>query len=113
MRARPTPFVTSLRNFLDVTLILVPSSPASTCSEILMPRTARAHVCAIVVLALSLSVPTFAHHVKTAETKTLPVTTSSAKARELYQKGMDHYENLYLERCNDDWRAAVKEDPKL
>src|SRR5579862_1888147 len=113
MRARPTPFVTSLRNFLDVTLILVPSSPESTCSEILMPCTARAHVCAIVVLALSLSVPTFAHHVKTAETKTLPVTTSSAKARELYQKGMDHYENLYLERCNDDWRAAVKEDPKL
>jgi tetratricopeptide (TPR) repeat protein len=23
------------------------------------------------------------------------------------------YENLYLERCNEDWRAAVKEDPSL
>src|SRR5205807_10673175 len=23
------------------------------------------------------------------------------------------YENLYLERCNDDWRAAVREDPSL
>ena len=26
---------------------------------------------------------------------------------------MDDYEKLYLERCNDDWRAAVKEDPTL
>jgi tetratricopeptide (TPR) repeat protein len=26
---------------------------------------------------------------------------------------MSDYENLYLERCNDDWRAAVKEDPNL
>jgi tetratricopeptide (TPR) repeat protein len=40
----------------------------------------------------------------------MPVTTSSAKARELYKKGMEDYENLYLERCNEDWRAAVKED---
>ena len=47
------------------------------------------------------------------QTATLPITTSSAKARELYLKGMDDYENLYLERCNDDWRAAVKEDPNL
>ena len=43
----------------------------------------------------------------------MPVTASSAKARELYQKGMDDYENLYLERCNENWRAAVKEDPGL
>lgn len=76
-----------------------------------MPRTAQA--CAVVALALSLSVPTFAHHVKTGDTKSLPVTTASAKARELYQKGMDDFENLYLDRCNDDWRAAVKEDPNF
>jgi tetratricopeptide (TPR) repeat protein len=43
----------------------------------------------------------------------MPVTTSSAKAREFYEKGMEDYENLYLERCNEDWRAAVKEDPGL
>lgn len=43
----------------------------------------------------------------------MPITTSSAKARELYEKGIEDYENLYLERCNDDWRAAVKEDPNL
>jgi tetratricopeptide (TPR) repeat protein len=40
----------------------------------------------------------------------MPVTASSAKGRELYEKGMDDYEKLYLERCNEDWRAAVKED---
>ncbi len=43
----------------------------------------------------------------------MPVTASSDKARALYEKGMDDYEKLYLERCNDDWRAAVKEDPSL
>jgi tetratricopeptide (TPR) repeat protein len=48
-----------------------------------------------------------------ATTKLMPVTAGSDKARELYEKGMDDYEKLYLERCNDDWRAAVKEDPTL
>ena len=46
-------------------------------------------------------------------TGTMPVTAASAKGRELYQKGMDDYEKLYLERCNEDWRAAVKEDPAV
>jgi tetratricopeptide (TPR) repeat protein len=78
-----------------------------------MPRTAFLKACAVLALAVSLATPVFAHHVKKAETATLPVTTSSAKARTLYMKGMEDYENLYLERCNDDWRAAVKEDPTL
>jgi len=74
--------------------------------------------CAVLVLGLCLTAPLFtsplyAHHVKKGDTTTLPVTTKSAKARELYEKGMADYENLYLERCNDDWRAAVKEDPNL
>ena len=43
----------------------------------------------------------------------LQVTTPSPKARSLYEKGVTDYENLYLERCNEDWRAAVKEDPNL
>jgi tetratricopeptide (TPR) repeat protein len=47
------------------------------------------------------------------ETGTMPVTANSAKGRGLYQKGMEDYENLYLERCNEDWRAAVKEDPSI
>src|SRR5438309_1039674 len=65
------------------------------------------------VLAFCFAAPLYAHHLKKGESATLPVTTSSAKARELYEKGMADYENLYLERCNEDWRAAVKEDPNL
>ena len=69
--------------------------------------------CAVFALSLFLAAPLFAHHLKKAESNALPITTSSAKARELYQKGVTDYENLYLERCNDDWRAAVKEDSNL
>src|SRR6201981_3817314 len=66
------------------------------------------------VLALALcAAPLFARGSKSGKSASLPITTSSAKARELYIKGMEDYENLYLERCNDDWRAAVKEDPNL
>lgn len=68
--------------------------------------------CTVLVLAL-LAAPPFAHGAKSGKTATLPITTSSAKARELYLKGMEDYENLYLERCNDDWRAAVIEDPNF
>src|SRR5215470_1625214 len=66
--------------------------------------------CAVVVSFTSSS---FAHNAKTGKSASLPITTSSAKARELYIKGMEDYENLYLERCNEDWREAVKEDPNL
>ncbi len=78
-----------------------------------MPRTISIKACAIFIFGLFLAAPLFAHHLKQGESKTLPVTTASLKARELYYKGMEDYENLYLERCNDDWRAAVKEDPNL
>jgi tetratricopeptide (TPR) repeat protein len=73
--------------------------------------------CAVAALILCFAIcfnpPAYAHHLKKGDTTYLPITTSSAKARELYEKGMVDYENLYLERCNDDWRAAVKEDPNL
>src|ERR1700687_4026633 len=68
---------------------------------------------AVLTLALCLAAPLYAHHLKKAESATLPETTTSPKARELYEKGMADYENLYLERCNEEWRAAVKEDPNL
>ena len=67
----------------------------------------------IMVLGVCLAAPLHAHHVKQSATTSMPVTTSSAHARALYEKGMQDYENLYLERCNDDWRAAVKADPSL
>ncbi|HEY6770396.1 MAG TPA: tetratricopeptide repeat protein [Candidatus Sulfotelmatobacter sp.] len=70
-------------------------------------------LCAVFILTLCSTVPLHAHHIKKGSSSELPVTTSSPKARALYEKGMADYENLYLERCNDDWRAAVKEDPKL
>jgi tetratricopeptide (TPR) repeat protein len=65
------------------------------------------------ILGACLAAPAYAHHLKQGATSSLPVTTSSAQARALYEKGMQDYENLYLERCNDDWRAAVKADPNL
>jgi len=68
---------------------------------------------AVLALSLFIAAPLSAHHVKKSESASLPITTSSPKARELYQKGMVDYENLYLERCNEDWRAAVKRDPNL
>jgi len=68
---------------------------------------------AFIAVFACLAAPASAHHLKKAQTTTLPVTTSSPKARALYEKGMADYENLYLERCNDDWRAAVIEDPNF
>jgi tetratricopeptide (TPR) repeat protein len=81
-----------------------------------MPRSNCAFItaCAVLILILGLNAaPAYAHHVQKGQSATLQVTTSSAKARELYEKGMEDYENLYLERCNQDWRAAVQEDPNL
>src|ERR1019366_4537763 len=78
-----------------------------------MRRSSSMKTYAVFLLAICLAAPLFAHHVKKGESSTLPVTTSSPKARELYEKGMQDYENLYLERCNEDCRAAVKEDPNL
>src|SRR5580700_11303981 len=70
-------------------------------------------ICAVFILGVCFAAPVYAHHLKQGATSTVPVTTSSAQARSLYQKGMQDYENLYLERSNDDWRAAVKADPNL
>ena len=69
--------------------------------------------CTVFAVGLCLVAPLSAHHVKKGQSATMPVTTPSAKARELWEKGVTDYENLYLERCNEDWRAAVKEDPSL
>jgi tetratricopeptide (TPR) repeat protein len=77
----------------------------------------RRSICAVLFLILGVcfAAPIYAHahHVKPSASASMPVTTSSAEALSLYEKGMQDYENLYLERCNDDWRAAVKADPNL
>jgi tetratricopeptide (TPR) repeat protein len=73
----------------------------------------RRSIYALVILGMCSAVPIYAHHVKQSSSASMPITTASAQARALYEKGMQDYENLYLERCNDDWRAAVKEDPNL
>jgi tetratricopeptide (TPR) repeat protein len=78
-----------------------------------MPRIALTKTFVGLALGLCLAAPLYAHHVKKGDSTNLPITTTSAKARELYEKGMVDYENLYLERCNEEWRAAVKEDPNL
>jgi tetratricopeptide (TPR) repeat protein len=73
----------------------------------------RRFISAVLFLSACLATPAYAHHLKQGDTASLPITTTSAQASALYEKGMQDYENLYLERCNDDWRAAVKEDPNL
>lgn len=78
-----------------------------------MRRSIFAFLVFAVIFGVSSAAPLYAHHVKPGGTTSMPVTTSSAEARVLYEKGMQDYENLYLERCNDDWRAAVKADPNL
>src|SRR6202521_399298 len=85
------------------------SSLKAFVSETLMRRS----ICAVLILGVCCVAPLHAHHVRQSGSASLPVTTSSPQARALYEKGMEDYENLYLERCNDDWRAAVKEDPNL
>ena len=78
-----------------------------------MRRSMYAVLFLIVGVGLAAPIAAHAHHVKQSSTASMPVTTSSAEARAFYEKGMQDYENLYLERCNDDWRAAVKADPSL
>jgi tetratricopeptide (TPR) repeat protein len=79
-----------------------------------MHRRASIKTCAVLVfiLAISAVAPLYAHHIK-GESASFQITTSSEKARALYLKGVEDFENLYQERCIDDWRAAVKEDPNL
>src|SRR5277367_3504836 len=79
-----------------------------------MLRSFHAAFSSIVLLIFAASaVPARAHHLERAATTSLPVTTSSSEARDLYQKGMADLENLYVERSLDDWRAAAKLDPNF
>lgn len=69
--------------------------------------------CILLAVCFVLTASSFAHHVKQAVAKTLPVTTASPKARDLYDRAMTDYENYYLERANLGWRAATVADPQF
>jgi tetratricopeptide (TPR) repeat protein len=45
--------------------------------------------------------------------KTVPVSTASPEAAELFEKGMVDYENLHLDRATQEWRDAAKADPNF
>jgi tetratricopeptide (TPR) repeat protein len=65
------------------------------------------------LLSFALALPLQAHHIKQSAAKAMPVTTSSPKSRELFGRALTDYENLYLERANIGWRAAVQADPNF
>jgi tetratricopeptide (TPR) repeat protein len=67
----------------------------------------------LLISALTLALPAQAHHIKQSAAKEMPVTTSSPEARELFQRARTDYENLYLERANIGWRAAIEADPNF
>jgi tetratricopeptide (TPR) repeat protein len=50
---------------------------------------------------------------KAAPIKSMPLTTASVKARDLYQRAILDNELLYVERAMIGWRAAAKEDPQF
>jgi tetratricopeptide (TPR) repeat protein len=67
----------------------------------------------VAVVCVCLVLPSYAHHIKPGKTKIMPVTTSSPKARDLYERAMQDYENMRLERANIGWRAAAEADPNF
>jgi tetratricopeptide (TPR) repeat protein len=73
----------------------------------------RRFACILLVVCIASAMPAFAHHIKQGATQTMPLTTSSPKARDLYERAMTDYENLYLERANLGWRAATVADPNF
>jgi tetratricopeptide (TPR) repeat protein len=112
-----------MRRDLSIAVCPIAVCPTSVCPGAIEPKTIEPKTIwanqrwltmfAVSALVLFLAAPLSAHHIKKGESVTLPVTTSSARARALYEEGVADYENLYLERCDEDWRAAVKEDPNL
>jgi tetratricopeptide (TPR) repeat protein len=73
----------------------------------------RPSILTTLLLSFALALPLQAHHIKQSTAKEMPATTSSPKARELFKRALTDYENLYLERANVGWRAAVQADPNF
>src|SRR5438270_14101819 len=71
----------------------------------------RRSFCILLAVCFGLTLSSSAHYIKQANGKTMPVTTTSIKARDLYDRAVADYENYYLERANVGWRAATSADP--
>jgi tetratricopeptide (TPR) repeat protein len=69
------------------------------------------NVLVVIVSLIAISLPGVAKSNKAQ--KIIPVTTTSAQARDLFEKGMVDYENLHLDRATQDWRDAAKADPNF
>jgi tetratricopeptide (TPR) repeat protein len=50
---------------------------------------------------------------RAARAATMPLTTSSVKALDLYKRAVEDSDNLHLDRALAGWRAAAKQDPKF
>ena len=70
--------------------------------------------CAVLVLTCSLCARLFRAPREEGQSTTLTdYDILRQSSRSYATRAVEDYENLYLERCNEDWRAAVKEDPNL
>ncbi len=68
-------------------------------------------VAAIVVLWLTVALSARATDAPASDR--MPITTTSAEARQLFDRGIAEFENMHLERANATMREAVKLDPKF
>ena len=99
-----------MTGYPDVTLLSY-SLPQSVCSG---DSECVARSALFSSLACALPRRVYAHHLKqSAATIAARHHFVGARLARSTKKAWQDYENLYLERCNDDWRAAVKEDPNL
>lgn len=76
---------------------LLAACPATICPDTIERQTLERktvwpkNMFAVSALVMFLAGPLSAHHLKKGETATLPVTTSSARARSLYEEGVADY----------------------
>jgi len=64
---------------------------------------------AAVTFAATARGPVVAHH----RSAMLPVSTSSAEAKQLFERGMKKWDRLYKADAIADWQAAIRKDPRF
>jgi tetratricopeptide (TPR) repeat protein len=65
----------------------------------------------VAVLLLLMAAMSAGAKTKPKASSTMPVSSASAEASALFEKGMVDYENLHLDRATEEWRGAAKADP--